>query len=351
MSANKNPFYCLDMVHRVTHAFSGMLDEKEIIEVLLSESVAALNAQAALLRLLNPDGDELLLAGSVGLSEDYLQKGPIKLDQSSVDLRVMGGEEVQIEDVTHDPGFQYPQAASQEGLHGMVAVPLTVRNHHVGVLRVYVKQFSEVDEMDLALLHQIADMGALSLERYRLQQSLYRIAEALNSSLEIKTLLQRVLAAVVQEMEIKAGSIRLLDKKKQVLRLVAYHGLSQAYLSKGDVHLTKSPVDRRAMQGETVVLLDVEQEAGFEYPQEAADEGIRSVLVVPLVIKERTLGIMRVYSARPRHFGKVAIRFLTSVAGLVATAIENAELHAALQASYDDLKLDLADWYNFLALG
>ena len=285
------------------------------------------------------------------MSEDYLQKGPIKLDQPSIDLRVICGEVVKINNVTKEPGYQYPQAALQEGLHGMIAVPLTVRNHHVGVLRVYVKKVAKVDEMQMALLHQIADMGALALEKYRLQQSLYRIAEALNSSLDIKTLLQRVLATVVQEMEIKAGSIRLLDEKKQVLRLVASYGLSQAYVSKGEIHVSKSPVDRRALQGESVVLLDVEQEAGFEYPQEAAQEGIRSVLVVPLVIKERTLGILRVYSARPRHFGKVAIKFLTSVTGLVATAIENAELHAALQARYDDLKLDLADWYNFLALG
>jgi GAF domain-containing protein len=73
--------------------------------------------------------------------------------------------------------------------------------------------------------------------------------------------------------------------------------------------------------------------------------------VVPLSLKDRTLGVMRVYSARPRHFGHVAIRFLSSVAGLVALAIENAELYATLQARYEDLKLDLAEWYRFLALG
>jgi GAF domain-containing protein len=47
----------------------------------------------------------------------------------------------------------------------------------------------------------------------------------------------------------------------------------------------------------------------------------------------------------------VAITFLQSVADLVSLAIENAELYAALQARYKDLKLDLADWQRFLALG
>jgi GAF domain-containing protein len=351
MIEQKNPFYCLDIIHRLTHAFSGTLNEKEIIDIMLSEVVSALDAQGALLRLLNPGGNELLLSGSVGLSEPYLQKGPVKLEQSSVDIRVLNGEQVQIEDVTQAPGFQYPEEAMREGLRGMLAVPLAVREHQIGVLRVYVNSIAKVSAMDLALARQIADMAALSLERYRLQQSLYRIAEALNSSLELKTILQRVLAAVVNEMAIKAGSIRLLEDKHQVLRLAAYHGLSEAYLSKGDVHVSKSPVDQRVLQGESVVLFDVEQETGFEYPEEAVKEGILSVLAVPIKIQERTLGILRVYSARSRHFGPVAISFLSSVASLVALAIENAELHAALQARYDDLKLDLADWYNFLALG
>jgi GAF domain-containing protein len=68
-------------------------------------------------------------------------------------------------------------------------------------------------------------------------------------------------------------------------------------------------------------------------------------------LKDRKLGVMRVHAAVPRHFGPVAITFLQSVADLVSLAIENAELYAALQARYKDLKLDLADWQRFLALG
>jgi GAF domain-containing protein len=164
-------------------------------------------------------------------------------------------------------------------------------------------------------------------------------------------MLQRVLEATVKEMWLKAASIRLLDPKRQVLHLVAAYGLSEGYLAKGAVHLTKSPVDQRVLEGSAVVLYDLEHEAGFEYPAEALREGIRSVLAVPLRLKERTLGVMRVYSARPRRFGPVAIRFLTSSADLVALAVENARLYAALQAHYEDLKLDVTEWHRFMALG
>jgi GAF domain-containing protein len=341
----------LSVLRETAHTLSGVLQEPEVIQALLAQVVSALKARGALLRLLSPGGNELLPSGALGLSGAYLQKGSVQVTKSQVDQRVLDGETVVVPDVTCEPGFQYPAAAASEGLRGMVAVPLSVRDRAIGVLRVYVDDVATLRLEDILLLGILADMGALALEKVRLHQSLYRIAEALNASLELQPMLQRVLEAAVKEMELKAASIRLLDPKHRTLRLVVAHGLSEAYLAKGEIHVDRSPVDQRVLKGEVMALYDVEHGAGLEYPEEAAREGIRSVLVVPLKLKDRTLGVMRVYSARPRHFGSAAISFLNSVAGLVALAVENAGLYAALQARYEDLKLDLAEWYRFLALG
>lgn len=333
------------------HNLSGALKEAEVIDIVLGQVVAALHAQGALMRLLNPEETELLPAGSRGLSETYLDKGPVKVSQSQIDQQVLDGEVVTIQDVTCAPGFQYPEAARAEGLCGMVAVPLTVRVRTIGVLRVYVEDVTRLGHDDIMLLSTLGDLGALSLEKVRLHQSLYRIAEALNSSLDLAPMLGQVLESAVREMGLKAASIRLIGPRSKTLHLVAAHGLSQDYLDKGSIEINKSPVDKQVLAGETVVLFDVSQEPGFEYPEEAAREGIRSVLVVPLRIKDRVLGVMRAYSATPRHFGPVGISFLSSIADLVALAVENANLYAALEARYEDLKLDVADWFRFLALG
>jgi signal transduction protein with GAF and PtsI domain len=256
-----------------------------------------------------------------------------------------------IPDITDDENIPYPDPAASEGLRGMVATPLRVRSQIIGVLRIYVDGTEQLRPGDIVAMDTLASLGAVALEKARLHQSLYRIAEALSASLELGPMLHQVLEATAQEMWLKAASIRLLDARHQVLHLAAAYGLSEAYLAKGTVHLDRSPLDQRVLQGEAVVLYDLEREGGFEYPAEAAREGIRSVLVVPLRLKEGTLGVMRVYSARPRHFGPVAIGFLTSAADLVALAIENARLYAALQARYEDLKLDVSEWHRFLALG
>jgi GAF domain-containing protein len=341
----------LEALRRTAQAVNGTLQEPEVVKALLDQAVATSGARAAVLRLLSPDGDQLLQAGSRGLSHTYLTKGPVWVAESGMDQRILLGEVVIVPDVTHDRSVQYPEAAASEGLGGMIATPVQVRSQIIGVLRIYVDDTEQLGTEDIIAIGMLADLGAIALEKARLHQSLYRISEALSASLELEPMLQQVLEATVKEMWLKAASIRLIDPERQVLHLAAAYGLSEEYLAKGTVHLEKSPVDQRVLQGSAVVLYDLERESGFEYPAEAMQEGIRSVLAVPLRLKDRTLGVMRVYSARSRHFGPVAVRFLTSTADLVALAIENAGLYAALQARYEDLKLDVAEWHRFLALG
>jgi GAF domain-containing protein len=342
---------CLTMMQGTAHRLSGALSEPEVIQVLLEQAMLVFEARGALVRLLSPDGQELVLGGSSGLSDAYLSKGPVWLSNSGVDRHVIAGEAIVIDDISYEAGFQYPAAAAAEGLQGAIAVPLRVRDNVIGLLRIYLQEVDQLGDEELRLASCLADLGALALEKVRLHQSLYRIAEVLNSSLDLQDMLRKMLDTVVHEMGLRAASIRLLDAKGQGLVLAAASGLSDHYLAKGPVLVGHSPVDQRVLDGESVVLHDVEMEPGFEYPREAVQEGIRSVLVVPLKLQDRTQGVMRVYSARPRHFSNVGITFLTSVAGLVALAIERAELHAVLREQYEDLKLDVAEWHRFLALG
>jgi GAF domain-containing protein len=340
----------LEAVRETTHALSSVLLETEVIQVLLDHLAGALSTAQALVLLLNPDGNGFTLGKAIGLSEAYLSKMPLGMEQSRFNQRLFAGESVSVADVAEEPEFHHA-AQFLESSRRMTAVPLSVRGHIVGAIHLYSETQNFDDPETMSLLWSLADLGAAVLEKVRLRQSLYRIAEALNASSDLEQMLQRVLEAAVKEMWMKGASIRLLGRRGRTLRLIASHGLSETYLGKGEVHVAKSGIDVRVLAGETVVLHDLEHDSGFEYPREAAKEGIRSILAVPLKLKDRKLGVMRVHAAVPRHFGPVAITFLQSVADLVSLAIENAELYAALQARYKDLKLDLADWQRFLALG
>ncbi|MFZ0610869.1 MAG: GAF domain-containing protein [Desulfobacterales bacterium] len=340
----------LETLQKTAHALSSVLQEEEIIELLLEQVATALSISKALALLLGPEKDQLLVAGARGLGNDYLKTLAQGSSGGGINRSVLDGELVRVAAMDREPEFFFPAAAA-EGLKGLVAVPMTVRDHVIGILHVYVDDVATFQPEEVVMLQAMTDLGALALEKVRLRRSLYRVAEAMSSSQDLESMLQRVLEAAVEEMWLKAGTIRLLEPDGNLLRLVASHGLSQKYCLKGEVHLRKSAIDDRVLKGETVVLHDIQNEPGFEYPRAAAEEGILSILAVPLTRKNKNCGVIHVYSTRPRHFGPVAVTFLKSMANLISLAILNAELYAALKARKKDLELDLADWYRFLALG
>jgi GAF domain-containing protein len=353
MADASDPKRCLLRLQKVAHALGELIDEPEIVRALLDEATAAVGATRALLRLLGADGDELLLAGAVGLSDAYQTKGAVCVGRSPIDQQVLDAQVVTVADVTTERGLQYPDQARIEGLRGVVAVPLTVRQRVIGVLRVFVDDASTVTDEVRIYLSTVCDLAALAIEKARLHRLLFRFSEALNASFEIGPMLERAMAITVEEMGLKAAGVRLLDPKGATLRLVASHGLSARYLAKGDVHLDQSPIDQQALAGEPVVARDLASTAPtlFEHPEAAVAEGIDSVLVVPLKLHGRAIGVLRAYSARPRPFGRVAINFLSSVAGLVALAIEKAQLYAREQERAERAKTDLTELYKYLALG
>lgn len=339
----------LEALRETAHMLSGVLNEPEILQVLLRRIVKVLAADRALVLLRTPHAEQLSVGGAVGLSEAYLGRPEILSINNEINRSVLEGETIVSSEADVFAMDQENRIGAEQP--SLVGVPLSVREHLIGALYVFVDATRIQAPEVLVFLKSLTDLGALALERVRLQQSLYHIASALNSSLQPQTMLQQVLEATVREMWLKGASLRMLDPKAQILRLVAAYGLSQKYLEKGEVHASKNTIDQRVLQGELVVVEDVRTYSGLEYPQEVLHEGIRSMLVVPLRLKGQVLGVLRVYSIIPRRFGVVAQHFLRLVADLISLAIENAELHGALKARYEDLKIDLADWYRFLALG
>ena len=166
-------------------------------------------------------------------------------------------------------------------------------------------------------------------------KALYRVAKVINSSLEPAKVLEEIVKAVTQTMGAKASVIRLLGPRRRELILGAAYGLSKGYLRKGKVLVDKSGLDKDALRGGAVCLLDAQNDPRFQYPERARAEGIRSLCVVPLKVGRKSIGVLRVYSQRKREWKPQEIEFLEAVANLSAIALENARLHKALQTDYD----------------
>ena len=165
--------------------------------------------------------------------------------------------------------------------------------------------------------------------------ALYEVARVVNASLAPSQVLEQIVACVARSMQVKACSLRLLDTRRKRLIMGAQTGLSRGYIRKGPVLVKESALDRQALKGETLYLGNAQTDPGWQYPEKARAEGIHSVLVVPLMVEKKAIGVLRAYAADERSFTPDEIRFMEAVANLSAIALENARLHQALRRDYE----------------
>jgi signal transduction histidine kinase len=185
-----------------------------------------------------------------------------------------------------------------------------------------------------------AEVVALSknlLRAYTRLETVYETTAAVNSSLELEQVLDQLVQRTAHALNVRACSIRLLDDTGARLTVAAVYGLSDAYIKKGDLILAHNPLARQVIAGQTVIVNDVTTETRLQYPRQALEEGIRSMLSAPLLGKKGPLGLIRAYSTEANHFTQDDAEFLNAIARQGSIAIENALAYKAL-GQLDEMK-------------
>ncbi len=172
---------------------------------------------------------------------------------------------------------------------------------------------------------------------------LYEVSAVINSSLNPQVVLQKVAEATAKAVGAKACTLRLLDRAGTRLLASASWGLSKGYLRKGSIELLKSGVDAEALSGGHIEYIeDAGTDPRFQYPEAAKAEGLVSILVAPLLVERKPVGVLRIYTGEKRVFSEEERDFLMAVSHIAAIAIENARLHEALRSDFE-----LLTQYNY----
>jgi len=131
----------------------------------------------------------------------------------------------------------------------------------------------------------------------------------------------------VKIVGVKACSIRLLDEDAGDLVMRSTYGLSEAYRNKGVVSKS-DPVVEAAFAGQAVVLDDMRVDGRVKYKEATVKEGLVSQLTVAMQFKGQAIGVLRLYSPRPKRFEEDDINLARAVASQCAVAITNARLYS-----------------------
>ncbi len=176
-----------------------------------------------------------------------------------------------------------------------------------------------------------ASIMARLRERERQVAGLLQATQAVSSTLSLPQVLEHLARSAAGVLSTGRASIRLLDETGEKLNLAASFGLRAEYQRKGPVELSRSPLDREVLAGSPVIIDDALADNRLQYPDEVIQEGILSILVVPIAGRTRPLGVLRVYADQPRRFTPADADYVTAIAREGAVAIENAQAHEALQ--------------------
>jgi transcriptional regulator with GAF, ATPase, and Fis domain len=163
-----------------------------------------------------------------------------------------------------------------------------------------------------------------------------KITKAVAMSRDPEEVSLLIVESVKTALEAKGCSLLIFNRKTNELELVASHGLSKEYLNKGPLSAIHSIAD--SLKDGPVAISDVTDDPRIQYPDEAKKEGISSILSVPIIVQEKPLGALRVYSAEPWEVSLEEVNLVQAIGQIAGMALEMARLYKGLKDSIELLK-------------
>ncbi len=160
-----------------------------------------------------------------------------------------------------------------------------------------------------------------------------QISRAISSAIDLQQVLRLIVKNTSEVTGSKGCALMLLDEKGEKLEVTASYGLSDSYVGKGPLSADKSISD--TLEGKAVIIEDATSDPRVQYPHEARAEGIASIVSVPILVKNRIMGVLRLYTPIPCRFTKDDIDFLKAIAVQSGLAIENAKMYEQVKSSYE----------------
>ncbi len=294
--------------------------------------------------LLNEKTQELRIRFQVGHPPEVAERICIKVGQGVTGQAVQRREAVLVNDVTDEENF----INSAPGVHSELAVPLIAKNKVIGVLDVEAAQPGAFTEEHKRLLTLFASRIAAGIENARLYTRVSRqarqltllteISRELTSILNVDQLLQRVADLVTRIIDYEMFSILLLDTTGKLLQHRFSLRFKESVHLKYEIPIGQGLVGYAAETGQPVLVPDVSKDPRYIM----ANPETRSELCVPLIYKDKVIGVLDIEHTRRGYFNEDHVRIMTTMAAQVAIAIENATLYERIARQEQRLEHDLA---------
>ena len=350
-------------------------DERKVLNLVTRLVTETLNIRGCFIKIKSPEGEQverqtkaldfgrssirvtfsqdkqLELVSSFGLSEDFIYS-ELSDSPESIFSRIPEDTFVirDIREMEKNPDYK---AMAAEGIGSVLLFPIEVYQENISVVALFDDKVGELTRTDVKFARAITSRAVVSfilrrsmyhlLERERqFLLSFQEISSAINSTLNIKRVMQLAVNKITDVLGACGSQIRLSDAKTQELQLAASYGLSQEFLNIGPIK-EKRGTDQK-MIDKIIVIDDVKTDTRIQFREEIIKENIRKILTIPLVVRKKIIGELTIFTGGDRSFGEEEIRFASAVAQQCAFAIENSRMYQRVKYEFQQLLVDFG--YN-----
>ncbi len=320
---------------------TAVLDINELLEKTPELIRRLIPFDAFAVYLFDERRNDLSIAYSVGYPADTTHVR-IRLSEGIVGRVVESQQALVVGDVSADPHY----IEVVPGMASTLAVPLIYKKKAVGALNILSRTRDQYSEQDAAILRQFAAAVAVALvnaqlfERQRADaaafEMLAEIGKEVAAVLDLDQLLSNIAQLTRRVVDYRTFGILLYDEQSQELEMkIAVHYGEKKVLPK--VKLGEGLVGYAALHREAVLVPDVSKDPRYI----KAVEDVRSELAVPMLLKDRCIGVFDLESPELDAFTKRDVEILTLLASQAAVAIENARLYETVLHSEARMEKEL----------
>ena len=332
----------LDFLLEVAAVTQETLDLDRILSNVASIVARVIPSQLFAILLYSDRRKGLRIRYAVGHRQEIIEKLLIPLGEGLTGIAAQTRETVLSNDVRQDPNY----LPALDAVRSELAAPMIARGKLVGVIDLQSTSLNAYSEYDKMLVHLLASRVGSSIDNARLyrrvdvqhrtMRTLARVSQEFSSILDLDELLRKLAAIIRSLIDYDAFSILLIDEPRQVLR----HTFSIRYdeeVTPDAIPLGEGITGAAARLRQPIRIEDTAADPRYI----AAHPNIRSEVAVPLLLRDRVIGVLDVESSRLNNFTVEHVRTLTLLAPTIASAVENARLYDEVAQREQRMETDL----------
>ena len=335
-------------------------DLNAVFETVVESSARLCGADRAMIHRF--DGEMLRIASAFNASREerkWMEQNPIRPGQHGGMARAaLERRTIYNPDVQADPEHTLAAKYVDKTVRTILWVPILKGDDLLGVMTLYHMQVRPFTDKQIALVQTFADQAAIAIENVRLLDTLRQrtdelgrsvgelralgeVSQAVNSTLDLETVLSTIVAKATQLSGTEAGAIYVFDELRRALRLRATYGMDQKLidaLTQQTIGMNEPYVAAVFAEREPLQVPDLREGAPSAVNEVILRAGFRALLVAPLSRGEEMIGVLVVRRRSPGGFAQNTVDLIKTFAAQSAVAIENARLFKDVETSLEDLR-------------